>query len=454
MPTNVRDPRTIVTPDAFEIEPALLGLPLAPPSRRLWALLIDLAIVGLLTAVLSSVQLLLWTVIGLALVRVASKKSGRSVSQAAGLLLRLSVGCLGFGILGIVAMVFVIVRLAGEPEDGVQRVVTAGAERVLAERLARAAREGDVDEVRALSGLELHGVDDADRAVAIFQGVLADLEDTPLPTRVKRQVLLASVPPDAPWAGRADSLVDVALARAEAGTAASADPFSGEAEQGEPAGEGGPGAALEAAVPVAELDAEAVLREFAALVEEDAEASNPRYRALRERLAGLVASDTLEALTGELQTARAALEEERRERRELEADLEESRSGAAALVSLLGDVWDQLGSAIGLWSIYFTALLTLWRGQTVGKRLMGVRVVRLDGSPIGWWPAFERAGGYVAGLATGLLGFAQVFWDPNRQCIHDKIVGTVVVDDRAERVPGAWQEAWTGPAPAPTPEEP
>jgi len=68
-------------------------------------------------------------------------------------------------------------------------------------------------------------------------------------------------------------------------------------------------------------------------------------------------------------------------------------------------------------------------------------VLRLDGRRMGWWEAFERAGGYVAGLATGLLGFVQLFWDPNRQCIHDKIVGTVVVRDGAGPIHGAWKEA-------------
>ena len=47
------------------------------------------------------------------------------------------------------------------------------------------------------------------------------------------------------------------------------------------------------------------------------------------------------------------------------------------------------------------------------------QALRLDGQPITWWHAFERTGGYAAGLATGTLGFAQVYWDPNRQAIHD-----------------------------------
>ena len=85
-------------------------------------------------------------------------------------------------------------------------------------------------------------------------------------------------------------------------------------------------------------------------------------------------------------------------------------------------------------------MLSGWKGQTVGKKMMRIRVVRLDGEPINWWTAFERAGGYAAGFATGLLGFAQVYWDANRQGIHDHIVGTVVVMDGAEKV-GNWEEA-------------
>jgi uncharacterized RDD family membrane protein YckC len=124
-------------------------------------------------------------------------------------------------------------------------------------------------------------------------------------------------------------------------------------------------------------------------------------------------------------------------------------------VALLRDIWDQAGSALGLWSIYFTVVMTLTNGYTVGKRIFGVRVVRLDGEPLTWWASFERAGGYVAGIATGLLGFAQVFWDPNRQCVHDKIGRTVVVIAGARPVPGsvdsAWQDAGATGRPSPRP---
>ncbi len=91
--------------------------------------------------------------------------------------------------------------------------------------------------------------------------------------------------------------------------------------------------------------------------------------------------------------------------------------------------------------LYFAFAMPRLGGRTVGKRMFGIRVLQLDGSPMNWFEAFERAGGYAAGVATGLLGFAQVYWDPNRQAIHDKIAGTVVIDERKPRVPGAWEKA-------------
>ena len=89
-----------------------------------------------------------------------------------------------------------------------------------------------------------------------------------------------------------------------------------------------------------------------------------------------------------------------------------------------------LGLTFGWGSVYFTLFLAWGNGQTPGKRCLRTRVVRLDGSPLGLWDSFERFAGYAAGLATGLLGFLQVLWDANRQGVHDKIVGTVVLEVR------------------------
>jgi RDD family len=93
--------------------------------------------------------------------------------------------------------------------------------------------------------------------------------------------------------------------------------------------------------------------------------------------------------------------------------------------ALAGD----LGLELGWAGVYFLLFPALWRGRTPGKRLLRLCIVRLDAGALTPWNAFERLGGYAAGLATGMLGFLQILWDPNRQGVHDKIVGTVVVVD-------------------------
>lgn len=154
--------------------------------------------------------------------------------------------------------------------------------------------------------------------------------------------------------------------------------------------------------------------------------------ALEERLATEFASDSLQALEERIAGLEEEADDARRELAEAEAELEDASSGG--LFSWVRALLDDLGLGFGWAALYTTVLLSATNGQTLGKRLLGIRVVRLDGQRINWWVAFERAGGYAAGFATGLLGFAQVYWDANRQGIHDRIVGTVVVRDGVGRI--------------------
>lgn len=95
---------------------------------------------------------------------------------------------------------------------------------------------------------------------------------------------------------------------------------------------------------------------------------------------------------------------------------------------------EDFGLTFGWIGVYFVLTMALFGGSTLGKKLLSLKVVRLNNKPIGIWYSFERFGGYAAGVATGLLGFFQIYWDPNRQAIHDKIAGTVVLDTRKKRI--------------------
>lgn len=139
-------------------------------------------------------------------------------------------------------------------------------------------------------------------------------------------------------------------------------------------------------------------------------------------------SELGDALAGErLTKQKRAIRELERENRALEKKVE--RLEATGLLSLLWQVADELGIGFGWAGLYFTFFVVRWRGRTPGKRLLRLRIVRLDGKPLGLWSSFNRFGGYAASIFTGLLGFAEMFWDPNRQALHDRIAGTVVIHE-------------------------
>ncbi len=86
-----------------------------------------------------------------------------------------------------------------------------------------------------------------------------------------------------------------------------------------------------------------------------------------------------------------------------------------------------LSSLLG--ALFYFALFTWrWNGQTPGKRLLKIRVIRLNGRKISLWASFERVSGYTASASLLLMGFFQYYWDRNRQTTHDKITETIVVD--------------------------
>jgi|tagenome__1003787_1003787.scaffolds.fasta_scaffold20937649_2 uncharacterized RDD family membrane protein YckC len=82
--------------------------------------------------------------------------------------------------------------------------------------------------------------------------------------------------------------------------------------------------------------------------------------------------------------------------------------------------------------IYYTFQHGKW-GQTIGKRALGIRVVRSqDGGPISygtaaWRVVFE----YLIALVTcgigALVDVAWILWDQRKQALHDKVAKTYVV---------------------------
>ncbi len=79
------------------------------------------------------------------------------------------------------------------------------------------------------------------------------------------------------------------------------------------------------------------------------------------------------------------------------------------------------------WILYETILVSQWGGYTVGKKIMGIRVVSKKGGKVDWVKAFVRS---VSKILSGLfffLGYLWMLWDENSQTWHDKLAETYVV---------------------------
>lgn len=433
MATNVRDPRSIITPEAFEISRDLLGTPLGTPSKRLWAILIDLIVIGFLTVATASISLILWGAVAVFFITMAFRVPGRSFGQVTSILFRGATGCLG-----VVILFGVLIGYAASHSGGdlIEELAEGLDSSIDSESFADTPELAGI--LRGISAFaNLAETEDPDVAAATLGQALRALGAAQMSEEETRALVDEIVPDEVVWAQDRDSVYAQAFRIAGVGTAPPEASDEPDASDG--------AAALELAESVAALsDTEAVQRWLQLRTTPDTilaidPAATTELALLSARIVPLIAADTLEALDDRLDDAGddLASAEERLAAAQAEID-----AGQAGVLGLVRDIWDQAGSAIGLWSIYFTVALTVTGGRTVGKKVMGLRVLRLDGEPMNWWSSFERAGGYVAGIATGTLGFVQVFWDPNRQCVHDKIVGTVVVTDGAEIEPGAWQEAW------------
>ncbi|HKG40054.1 MAG TPA: RDD family protein [Conexibacter sp.] len=72
-------------------------------------------------------------------------------------------------------------------------------------------------------------------------------------------------------------------------------------------------------------------------------------------------------------------------------------------------------------------------GQTLGKQIVGIRVVRTDGAPVGFWLGVLRtvvAQQLLAGITFYAYAVVDYLWplrDPQNQALHDKIAKTWVV---------------------------
>ena len=94
-----------------------------------------------------------------------------------------------------------------------------------------------------------------------------------------------------------------------------------------------------------------------------------------------------------------------------------------------------------LWSGYFAIFEWLWNGQTPGKRLLKLRVIREDGRPVTLWEAAARNLIRLfdmmpwVGIPFYSIGLISVFASSRDQRVGDFVAGTVVVREREAQAP-------------------
>jgi uncharacterized RDD family membrane protein YckC len=116
---------------------------------------------------------------------------------------------------------------------------------------------------------------------------------------------------------------------------------------------------------------------------------------------------------------------------------------AFSVVAPLIDVWGQLSSVgqvaavLGVFAtfwVYWTATEVLMSGQSPGKKLMGIRVVRQDGSPVGLFESAVRNLIRFVDLLPSFyaVGLVAMLIDKQNRRLGDLAAGTVLV--RVEKV--------------------
>jgi uncharacterized RDD family membrane protein YckC len=111
-------------------------------------------------------------------------------------------------------------------------------------------------------------------------------------------------------------------------------------------------------------------------------------------------------------------------------------AGASLVLSMFGSSIEDLpdwlaitGGVVGwivLAGTYFVASWVL-TGQTVGMRVMAIRVSKRDGGHVSVWRGLRRLVGLVIAAIPLFAGYLLILVDNRRRGLQDRIAGTVVV---------------------------
>jgi uncharacterized RDD family membrane protein YckC len=88
--------------------------------------------------------------------------------------------------------------------------------------------------------------------------------------------------------------------------------------------------------------------------------------------------------------------------------------------------------AMGLVMVAYETVLVARFGRTLGMRWLRIRPLGTDGVPLGWARSSVRALIYWLFSLLGWIGLLNplwCLWDDQRQCLHDKVADSIVVNN-------------------------
>jgi uncharacterized RDD family membrane protein YckC len=98
---------------------------------------------------------------------------------------------------------------------------------------------------------------------------------------------------------------------------------------------------------------------------------------------------------------------------------------AGIVIGVFGNAGGIVGFLVGVsYQWYF---LTRNKGQTPGKVLIGIRVVKKGGGRVNDVEAVVRYVGYYVNTFLFMIGWIWPLFDRDNQGFHDKLAGTIVV---------------------------
>ncbi len=106
----------------------------------------------------------------------------------------------------------------------------------------------------------------------------------------------------------------------------------------------------------------------------------------------------------------------------------------AVACMILGDLTDST-SVMGIQPIIYLLYLSAFESgpwqASVGKKIMGIKVIDITGENLNFPRALGRNMSKILSVLTLFFGFAMTAWNPRKQALHDTVSETLLVDEDA-----------------------